>query len=235
MALTLPLTAGVDYPSSCADYVSRIADDEDIMEVIVNQLDEVLVRFKNIPEARGDYRYAPGKWSIKEIVGHLADAERVFAYRALRIGRGDITPLPGYEEEDYVPQMRAEDRALADYVEEWSAVRRAPSPCSAIFHHPPGAGVGSLTNTRSAFGARLCHCRPRATSPRGPGLALRMMPTGRGKTEPSKRPDQRERLSPPSPGLIHRDVKPENILLHEGEAMVADFGIAFAVSRRHRT
>ena len=136
MALTLPLTVGVDYPPSCADYVSRIAEDEDIMEVVVNQLDEVLVRFKNIPEARGDYRYAPGKWSIKEIVGHLSDAERVFAYRALRIGRGDITPLPGFEEEDYVPQMRAEDRALADYVEEWSAVRRATI---ALFRNLPSS------------------------------------------------------------------------------------------------
>ena len=136
MALTLPLTAGIDYPSSYADYMSRIAEDEDIMEVVVNQLAEVLVRFKSIPEARGDYRYAPGKWSIKEIVGHLSDAERVFAYRALRIGRGDITPLPGYEDEDYVPEMRAEDRALDDYVEEWSAVRRATI---ALFRNLPSS------------------------------------------------------------------------------------------------
>jgi hypothetical protein len=136
MALTLRLTAGVDYPPSCADYVSRIADDEDIMEVLVSQLDEVLLRFKNIPEARGDYRYAPGKWSIKEIVGHLSDAERVFAYRALRIGRGDITPLPGFEEEAYVPAMRAGERALADYVGEWGAVRRATI---ALFRNLPSS------------------------------------------------------------------------------------------------
>ena len=104
------------------------------MEAVVKQLDQVVERFKSIPEAKGDYRYAPGKWSIKEVVGHLSDSERVFAYRALRIGRGDVTPLPGFEEEAYVPQMRAEERALADYVEEFSAVRRATT---ALFRNLP--------------------------------------------------------------------------------------------------
>jgi hypothetical protein len=125
MDMTLRPTAGIDYPPSLADYMSRIAADEDIIAVLGDQLDQVLARFKNIPEARGDYRYAPGKWSIKEIVGHLSDAERIFAYRALRIGRGDITPLPGFEEEAYVPEMRAGERVLAEYVDEWGTVRRA--------------------------------------------------------------------------------------------------------------
>ena len=61
------------------------------LQVLASQLDEFLAWLKGIPEARGAYRYAPTKWSIKQVVGHLSDTERVFAYRALRIGRGDTT------------------------------------------------------------------------------------------------------------------------------------------------
>ena len=81
-----------EYATSFADYVARIADHEDIAEVLNQQADQVLDVFRKIPENRGDYRYAPDKWSIKEIVGHLSDTERVFAYRALRFAAA--TPLP---------------------------------------------------------------------------------------------------------------------------------------------
>ncbi len=89
------------------------------------QRDEVLARLEGIAEARGDYRYAPNKWSIKEMVGHLCDTERVFAYRALRIGRGDTTPLPSFDDQAYVAEVRAGDRTLADLAAEWGEVRRA--------------------------------------------------------------------------------------------------------------
>jgi hypothetical protein len=114
-----------EYAPSFADYVVRIADDEDIVAVLAGQLDQVLARLGRIPEARGDYRYAPEKWSIKEIVGHLCDTERVFAYRALRIGRGDSTPLPSFDDQAYVAEVRAGDRTLADLAAEWGDVRRA--------------------------------------------------------------------------------------------------------------
>lgn len=117
---------GVDeYAPSFADYVARIAEDEDIVAVLADQLDEVLAWLNRIPEARGDYRYAAGKWSIKEVTGHLSDTERVFAYRALRVGRGDPTPLPSFDDQAYVVELRAGDRPLADLVDEWGAVRRA--------------------------------------------------------------------------------------------------------------
>ncbi len=117
---------GIDeYAASFADYVARIAEDEDIVTVLVTQLDQVLTRLGRIREVRGDYRYAPEKWSIKEIVGHLCDTERVFAYRALRIGRGDSTPLPSFDDQTYVAEVRAGDRTLADLAAEWGDVRRA--------------------------------------------------------------------------------------------------------------
>ena len=117
---------GVDeYASSFAGYVARIAEDEDILAVLARQLDEFLGRLNGIPDARGDYRYSPDKWSIKEVVGHLSDTERVFAYRALRIGRGDTTPLPSFDDQAYVAELRTDDRTLADLVEEWGDIRRA--------------------------------------------------------------------------------------------------------------
>ena len=117
---------GVDeYAPSFAGYVAQIAEDEDILAALAGQLDDVLAWFDRIPDARGAYRYAPDKWSIRQVVGHLSDTERVFAYRALRIGRGDSTPLPSFDDQAYVPEQRADDRPLADLVEEWGAVRRA--------------------------------------------------------------------------------------------------------------
>jgi len=117
---------GVDeYAASFADYVDRIAEDEDIVEALGTQRDQALARLEGIAEARGDYRYAPNKWSIKDMVGHLCDTERVFAYRALRIGRGDTTPLPSFDDQAYVAEVRAGDRTLADLAAEWGDVRRA--------------------------------------------------------------------------------------------------------------
>jgi DinB family protein len=117
--------AAHEYAPAFADYVGRVAAHEDVLEVLTSQLDQVIAQIRAIPESRGDYRYAPGKWSIKEVVGHLSDTERVFAYRALRIGRGDSTPLPSFDDQAYVREMRAGDRALSDLTEEWKHVRLA--------------------------------------------------------------------------------------------------------------
>jgi hypothetical protein len=76
-------------------------------------------------EADGDLRYAPDKWSLKEVLGHINDTERIMAYRALRIARGDATPLAGFEQDDYVRNGPFSDRSLADLIEDYIAVRRA--------------------------------------------------------------------------------------------------------------
>jgi hypothetical protein len=124
MITTMRPEAG-EYGPAFAGYVARITDDEDIVAVLVAQLDQVLARLGRIPEARGDYRYAPDKWSIKEMVGHLSDTERVFAYRALRIGRGDSTPLPSFDDQAYVAKSGAGDRTQAELAAEWGDTRRA--------------------------------------------------------------------------------------------------------------
>ena len=125
-----------EYAPAFADYVARIGDDESIVTVLGDQLDEVLARFAAVPEGRGDFRYAPGKWSLKEVIGHLADTERVFGYRALSIARRDPAPLPAFDDQAWVAEIGAGDRTLTDMVEEFEVVRRASF---ALFRHLPPA------------------------------------------------------------------------------------------------
>lgn len=78
-----------------------------------------------VSEAQAMFRYQPGKWSVKEVLGHITDGERVFAYRALWFARKDTTELPGFEENDWVPAGRFDRRPLSDIVAEYEAVRAA--------------------------------------------------------------------------------------------------------------
>jgi uncharacterized damage-inducible protein DinB len=113
-----------EYAEYYGRYISMVPDGN-ISAILKNQFEATLSFFKTLSEERAEHAYAPGKWTIKEVVGHLMDAERVFAYRALRIGRNDPTPLPGFEENDYVAAANFNKRTLADIVEEFAAVRRA--------------------------------------------------------------------------------------------------------------
>jgi uncharacterized damage-inducible protein DinB len=85
----------------------------------------MLQLFAGRSERDGSFRYAPGKWTVKEVLGHITDTERIFSYRALRIARGDQTPLPGFEQDDYVRSGAFGDRTLAGLAEEFGAVRTA--------------------------------------------------------------------------------------------------------------
>jgi len=97
--------------------------------VLMNELELSLSFFidflKTIPSEKHEFRYAEGKWTIKDIVQHLIDAERIFAYRALRIARKDKTPLPGFEENEYVETAFANKREMNDLIEEFIMVREA--------------------------------------------------------------------------------------------------------------
>ena len=88
---------------------------------------------REIPEERWDYQYAPGKWSIKELVQHVIDAERIFGYRALCFARKDKTPLPGFEENDYVAASNAGERTKEDLIQELSTVQRSTAQLFASF------------------------------------------------------------------------------------------------------
>ena len=113
-----------EYPPYTEGYISRVPDG-DIVATLGKQLEDTLALIKDIPEARGDWRYAEGKWSVKEVVGHVIDSERIFAYRVLRFGRGDATPLSGFEQDDYVRAGAFDKRSLSGLANEYEHVRRA--------------------------------------------------------------------------------------------------------------
>lgn len=99
--------------------------EEDVFPVLEQALGETVSFFENIASDRWEYRYAPGKWSLKESIIHMLDTERIFAYRALRIARNDQTPLMGFEQDDYVPYYHADRRTPESIISEYKAVRTA--------------------------------------------------------------------------------------------------------------
>jgi uncharacterized damage-inducible protein DinB len=105
-------------------YVAAVPE-SDVVSVLRDSGRDIVAALSAIPESHGGHRYAAGKWSIREVVGHLIDAERIFAYRALRLARADATPLPGFEENDYVRAAGSDARTLSDLVDELRAVREA--------------------------------------------------------------------------------------------------------------
>jgi hypothetical protein len=105
-------------------YISLIQDN-DILTTLDRQRGEMVLLLCGLREADGDFRYAPDKWSAKEVLGHVCDTERIFAYRALRIARGDATPMEGFEQDDYVKNGPFARHAIAEVIEDYIAVRRA--------------------------------------------------------------------------------------------------------------
>ncbi|MDQ6886872.1 MAG: DinB family protein [Gemmatimonadota bacterium] len=107
-----------------ATYVA-IVPSGDILSVLARQPEELRSMLGGMDARRAGHRYAPGKWSIREVIGHLADAERVFCYRGLTIARNDRTSLPPFDENAWVEQARFDSRTLSDLLTELASVRAA--------------------------------------------------------------------------------------------------------------
>ena len=115
-------------PGEYSPYYERyisLVQGEDILSTLDQQRRQTMLLLSGRDDADGEFRYAPGKWSAKELLGHVCDTERVFAYRALRISRADATPMEGFEQDDYVRNGPFANHPLADVVEDFIAVRRA--------------------------------------------------------------------------------------------------------------
>jgi len=115
-------------PGEYAPYYDRyisLIQGEEILATLDHQRKETMLLLCGRDEEDGNFRYAPGKWTAKEVLGHVCDTERIFAYRALRIARADATPLEGFEQDDYVRNGAFANLSLADLIEEFIAVRRA--------------------------------------------------------------------------------------------------------------
>lgn len=113
-----------EYAAFYSGYIARVPE-VDIVETLRSQIGVTTAYLRSLPESMGDHSYAPGKWSIREVIGHMSDAERVFAYRALRFSRGDSTPVPGFDENAYVAGSSFGRRTLEDLISEFEHLRQA--------------------------------------------------------------------------------------------------------------
>ena len=139
-----------EYAAFYAGYIAKVPDG-DLVGVLEANLEEFVRTLGPLAEVRGGFAYAPGKWTLKEVIGHVIDAERVFSYRAMRIARGDETPLPGFDEQAWVPQSGANDRTIADLLAELRAVRAATV---ALLRHLPADAV-TRSGTASGNGVTV--------------------------------------------------------------------------------
>ncbi len=123
-----PSTAQRPGPSEHDPYYSRYIDlvgDGPILSLLESQLDETVALLSDVTEDRAASAYQPGKWTLKQVLGHVSDTERIFAYRALRFGRNDATPIEGFDQDPYVEFGPFGDLPLPALVEEFRAVRRS--------------------------------------------------------------------------------------------------------------
>jgi uncharacterized damage-inducible protein DinB len=144
-----------EYAPAFAGYVARVATIQDPLNELTLQRAKVVARLAKLSDEQASFRYAPDKWSIKDLVGHLSDAERVFAYRLLRIGRGDTTPLPGFEESDYARAAQSDRRQFGELLAEWSVVRAATIALASSLPEADWAHVGTSNSAPMSARALL--------------------------------------------------------------------------------
>jgi hypothetical protein len=147
--------AADEYAPYYEKYVSLVPAG-DIVGTLERQLADTLSLLRSVPEDRAGSSYEPGKWSVKELVGHVIDTERVFSHRALRFARGDRTPLPGYEQDDYVRAANFDSRTLSSIAGEFGRVRAATVALFQTFDEAAWARRGAANDNEVSVRA-LAH------------------------------------------------------------------------------
>jgi hypothetical protein len=125
-----------EYAAYYEKYVSLVPDGN-IIDLLEGQLEKTLALLGELSEEKGNYRYAPDKWSVKELVGHVSDTERIFAYRLLRFARNDKNALAGFEQDGYITNADFDNCRLSDLVREFELVRK--SSIALLRHLPENA------------------------------------------------------------------------------------------------
>lgn len=113
-----------DYAPYYKNYVDKIEGDS-ILDYLNQQTKELQSILNSFPESKGNHTYADGKWTVKEVIGHMMDTERVFSFRAFSIARGEKQPLPGFEQDDYVKEGKFNSRNLFDLIYEYRLMRES--------------------------------------------------------------------------------------------------------------
>ena len=114
-----------EYAEFYAGYIQRAQARSDVLAALPQQIDEIKSALGKLTDEQALFRDAPKEWSIKQVMGHLNDVERVFSYRLLRVSRNDPTPLPGFEQDDYVREARFDTHPLQELIQEFEYLRRA--------------------------------------------------------------------------------------------------------------
>lgn len=146
-------------PDECADYyhdyIRLVPEGDDLPKLALQEMETVRSLLSGVPEAASALGYAPGKWSIREVIGHLADVERIMTVRALRFARGDASPLPGMEQDPYVAASGHNQRSLESLLDELETVRSANVSLMRSFDEAALARGGEASGARVTVRA-LC-------------------------------------------------------------------------------
>jgi hypothetical protein len=122
-ALTPPTSE--EFAPFYSDYILRAVKIDNIVKALPQQIDDIKSALGDLSDEQARFKFGPAEWSIKEVIGHLIDGERVFSYRLLRVSRNDQTPLPGFEQEDYVREAGFDNFAFTDLISEFEFLRCA--------------------------------------------------------------------------------------------------------------
>jgi hypothetical protein len=146
-------------PQEYGEYYGRhisLVPAGNLLEILTSQVNDTLGLLHPLTDGQALFRPAPGEWSIKEVIGHILDTERIFAYRALCVARGDTTPLPGFEQDDYVKGATFDDYALVDLLNEFGLVRQ--TTVLLIKNLSAGAWTRSGTASNVTMSTRALAC-----------------------------------------------------------------------------
>jgi len=124
MKIITPPSAG-EYNDFYNGYVQHAITRKDVLAALPKQIQEVRAALGSLTDKQALFRDAPKEWTIKEVLGHINDVERVFSYRLLRVSRNDPTPLPGLEQDDYIHEADYDNCVLGDLINEFEHIRRA--------------------------------------------------------------------------------------------------------------
>ncbi len=144
-----------EYAPFYAGYIQRVPEGSDLFMLMSGQPHELRNLLQDVPDAQANNRPSTGEWSVKEVVGHLCDTERIFGYRALRIARGDTTALAGFEQDDYVRGTDFNARSLAELIDEFTAHRRANVLCFKPLTEAETTRLGTASEKRVSVRALL--------------------------------------------------------------------------------
>jgi hypothetical protein len=142
-----------EYNSYYQTYIDKIGGDAELIETLKKQLKNFPNFLNNIPEEKLQYAYAPDKWSVLEALLHIIDTERIFQYRALRFSRNDLTSLPGFDQDIYVPESNANHRTIASVIEEYIAVRSSTISLFSSFNDDVFKRIGTASDSPMSVGA----------------------------------------------------------------------------------